>query len=341
MIQTSRPSVNGSVGGVVAEFTWRRNNEQMWPIFLVLLLAIHLLLMQIASGGPIVAICYEIRGRNTATDSSIRAGKSLAKHSLLAFLGGILSGSLLGWLAYRFGHRDYSAAVHRFYPRIWWAAFELVFYLVTMLVYWLAWDRLANGKYSRWLHRGIAIAAATNLMYHFPPLLTLMADHVRLGQAGNEAITSAEFRSLSWSAPILAKSIHFALASLIVSAACGILPVRRVGQPIVLEPTSLIQRTAATMVAVGLAIELLVGMWLVVLASPAEQSAMMGGDLMTSGCLIGGVMGSLLALQLAAGIALGDVETSRHWKCSAAFGMVIIVVLAMSAVTARVGGLAT
>ena len=69
----------------------------------------------------------------------------------------------------------------------------------------------------RFLHGSLALLAATNLLYHFPPLLTIMTM-----SAGGEIelageVDAATFRQLFSTPNVLAHTLHFWLASVAVS----------------------------------------------------------------------------------------------------------------------------
>src|SRR5215213_1093926 len=66
-------------------------------IAISLLLAAHLLCVNIAAGGPLLAAWLDLRGvRGNAIAAS--AGRSLAGTALAALLGGGLLGFVIGWL---------------------------------------------------------------------------------------------------------------------------------------------------------------------------------------------------------------------------------------------------
>ena len=82
--------------------------------------------------------------------------------------------------------------------------------------------------------------------------------------------------------------------------------------------------------------QLLVGLWLVVLAPATEQAAIMGKDSVAVVCLFGGVLLSLVALNQSAAIAMGE---GKLWQARMASAMISATVGLMILVTARLGGL--
>lgn len=283
--------------------------------------------------------------RASPADRVARAhvGKKLAKNCVFAIIAGSLLGLMMIWLATAIGERDYSSVIERFYSRVWWGVWELVTYLVAMLIYWLSWDRLSKSTAGRFLHRFVAIFAVTNLLYHFPPLLTVMVDAMNSNEAvPAEPITSAEFRGLIFQTPVLAKTLHFGFASLAIvgawlmghaSADTTIIEQTEEGEvAFVAGPP----RLGGLLATIAIVMQLLVGLWLVVLAPATEQAAIMGKDSVAVVCLFGGVLLSLVALNQSAAIAMGE---GKLWQARMASAMISATVVLMILVTARLGGL--
>ena len=313
---------------------------------LVGLLVGHLLLMQLAGAGPVACMVLEWSAVNA--DPANRAkrttvGKQLAKDCVLAIIVGSLLALAMVWIATASGERDYSNVISRFYSRVWWGGWEVATYLFAMLIYWLGWERLSKSAVGRGFHRLVAVFAVTNLLYHFPPLLTVMVDAMNSPEAvPAEPIASAEFRGLIFQTPVLAKTLHFTFAGLAVVGAW------LMGQAN--EDSTIVEqsedgevayvagppRLGALLATISIAMQLLIGLWLVVLAPATEQAAIMGKDFVAAGCLGGGVLLSLVALNQSAAVAMGE---GKLWQSRMAAGMIGVVVVLMIVVTARLGGL--
>ncbi len=322
------------------------NGGMIANLGLVGLLIGHLLLMQLAGAGPLACMILEWSGgRASPADRVTRAhvGKNLAKNCVFAIIAGSLLALMMVWMATATGQRDYSSVIERFYSRVWWGGWELVTYLVAMLIYWLGWDRLSQSTAGRCFHRFVAIFAVTNLLYHFPPLLTVMVDAMNSTDAvPSGPITSAEFRGLIFQTPVLAKTLHFGFASL---AIVGAWLMGHVGvDSTIIEHSEDGEvayvagppRLGGLLATIAIAMQLLIGLWLVVLAPATEQAAIMGKDSIAAACLFGGILLSLVALNQSAAVAMGE---GKLWQARMAAATIGITVVLMILVTARLGGL--
>ena len=302
-------------------------------IIAVILLAVHLLSIQLASAGPVMAIFLEWRSRRALESAAglYQAAERMAKHSLWAFVLGIVAGIGLGWLAVASGHRDYSIILRRFHSRLWWGIWEMVFSGAVLSVYLWVFPRFQSlGRSSRWIvivHRGLAIITVTNLLYHFPPLLSVIVDQMGVVDSV-EKVNSAEFRSLIFAPEIVAKTIHFSFASLAVAGAWAMISTKKRDAGNV--------RIGAWVATVALVAQMLTGGWLVMQASPLDRSRLMGADVITSAFLMASIVCSMLALNQTASVAMGDTRTKQVIMATAT---IVLVILLMVVVSARLGGL--
>ena len=328
----------------------------MWESWgFVVLLVGHLLMMLLAGGGPVACLLLEWSCNGTVgRDANHSVAKRLARNCIAYLIVGSLLGLAMIWVANATGQRDYAYVFERFYDRVWWGAWELVTYTVAMLAYWLAWDRLQKSNPGKWVHRCIAVLAVTNLLYHFPPLLTVMVDAMNsatinsdsAGVASAERITSSEYRTLIFQTPVLAKTLHFVFASLAVAggwlmAHCSPEPDIEEDQTDASEDSIVAMvtgppRVGSVLATIALVFQLLIGLWLVVLATPSEQAAVMGRDGLATACLLIGVLLSLVALNQSAAVAMGE---GRFWQCRSAAGLIGVAVVLMIVMTAKLSGL--
>lgn len=310
--------------------------QTIWPFAAFALLAIHLLAVQVAGAAPIVC-CLLPKGQNLP--HSDQAGRRLAKHAAVGLIVGVAIGLLLGWLAMQIHQRDYFPVLSRFYNRVWWGGWELLFSLAILLAVWLPWDYWVATKTRKIVQGLLAIIAATNLLYHFPPLLTVMADNLLneglRDTAAIERITSAEFRGLIAQPLVIAKSLHFVFAAVAVSGAWLML----------LSPSSRNSgddpaRRGALIALAAMVVQMLLGMWIVVQVPPAEQSALIGGDPVASLMLLMSVVFSLGAMNQLGSVAMDATqEMTRSQIRSAAIGVLVIATI-MIGVASRMSGLA-
>ena len=143
----------------------------MLELIVTLLLAFHLLAMNLASAGPLALFWIPApAGPLAAPESPAQAAqRRMLRWSLGAFVLGMVSG-VLQWQL--FPGEGLTEALRRFPLRaLSFAGIELLFSLVCLLT--LARDgpilRARPG-----LKKLLAVFAATNLLYHFPPLMAII-----------------------------------------------------------------------------------------------------------------------------------------------------------------------
>jgi hypothetical protein len=141
-------------------------------LLLVFVFSLHLIAVNIAAAGPFLCIALEWRATRRSDDFAGMIGRQLAGLCVVALVAGVAIGAALLWML-SIASPSYWSAIERVPAQRWWfAGGEMVFYLVCMIPYALLWDRAVN---QRWWHRLLALLAATNLLYHFPPLFTMIS----------------------------------------------------------------------------------------------------------------------------------------------------------------------
>lgn len=268
------------------------------------LLSVHLLAMNLASAGPLYSIWLGRRGCELDTSRG-EIGRKLAVFSVWVLLLGIVTG--LGQL-YFASSSGMDAAMQRLPKRgLWMATTELAFSLICLLVYAASWRALRN---HRWWHAFLALLSCSNLLYHFPPLMSVMG---RI--ASDPTWTEAEVLDRTALLPlfqrseILALSMHFVLASLAVSALAVLWLASRIDE-VDWESSALpISRRAAGMALFVTAMQLPVGIWLLISLPQSNQRAMMGGNAVASFAFVGALLLTFILLQRLVAIAIGKVES--------------------------------
>lgn len=268
----------------------------------------------------------------------------MAGHGVASLILGVGIGLLLGWMAMTQGVRDYTPVLTKFYNRVWWGGWELLFSLVIMVVYWLPWNFWTASRGRRIAQGLLTIIAATNLLYHFPPLLTVMAAElaavasVTEGATNVTAITSPEFRALIAQPLVIAKSLHFGFAAIAVSGAWLMLFHSSVqnGESSRDRPA----RRGAMIAVAAMAMQMLIGMWLVTQVPAAEQSALMGGDPIAAGLLLASIVFSLGAMNQLGTIAMDSRDESTPSQIRSAAIGVLVIATVMIGVASRLSGLA-
>ena len=291
---------------------------------IVLTLAAHLICMNVCSAGPLLTVWLERRYRRTLDPAANQLGIQLTKTVVWTFFIGIGFGFLLAGLIWLSGKRDFFDALPAFSHKIWWGVWELLTYLAAVIGYLYLWPRDRTSAARAYFHRFLAIFAATNLLYHFPPLFTAMANFENA--TPDAAVTPAQFRQIIFSHDVMSISAHFLMASIAVSGATVMLLGRRsaLGESKVTWPVI----AGARIALVATAFQFMIGMWVVLKLEPDSQQMVMGGSAIATGCLLLSVGLSFDLLNRLSSIAFGQV-TDKGIRF--AVGHMTTIVLLMSA----------
>jgi len=287
--------------------------------------------MNVASGAPILCVwlarCCRLRNNGApqrGDDADTRAiVLRLALLANWALLAGALIGFVIGVTSHFAGTSELAGVIPLFRYKIGWALVELLTSTVWMFAYWW-WYRYRPpvGAFARWSHCGLALLSATNLLYHFPTLLTVMSKSARGELPLSGRIDAAAFRQLAFRPDVLAHSVHFWLASIAVS---GVFLFWQVADNERSRSTVL---TGARFACVATALQMPTGLWLLMVTPPESQSRMIGGEPLPSVLLITSIFGAFYLLQNLAAVSFGDIEKKLTRRCS---WLLILIVLLMSA----------
>ena len=291
----------------------------MTSVLVALLLSAHLLCMNVASAGPLVCIWLDYLAAWHPIAAS--AGKWLGWKSFqLAILGALL-GLAIGWLRW---DSEFSSVLQRFSSRVTWGIAEFLFSVALLACYAAclsAWPQtMAAKRFGRSL---LSILSATNLLYHFPTLFTLIAKaHAgRIGMTGK--IDSAAFRRLIAESDVLAMTAHFGLASIAVSGVALIAFVwMQRSEEIQNESVAV---WGARIALASTVLQIPVGTWLLLVVPRIPQQRLMGGDLVGSALFILSMAGVLALLHWLAAVAFGNI--TRQSMARAIHGTLLVVVL--------------
>ncbi|HUE71695.1 MAG TPA: hypothetical protein VMP01_12485 [Pirellulaceae bacterium] len=296
----------------------------MLEILFILLLSGHLMLANVAAGGPLVCIWLEWKARGNRDPLASQAADYLATWSLGSLLGGAVVGVLLGAMLWNDAYRD--LWMERLGHKARWAIGEFGVSLAVIAGYWL-WRKARPGASAAVaaVRMFLLVFTSTNLLYHFPPLFLVAA---RLSDAGasGPAVTPALFRQEMARGEVASLSTHFTLASL---AMVGVLLLglalrhqRRGGSD---EEYGRLARWGGWIGLVPSLLQLPVGLWVLGTISATMQSRLMGSHLLATGCFLLGLLGALWLMRELAAIALGERERSQLIRVMAL--MVAVVVL--------------
>ena len=268
------------------------------------LLSVHLLAMNLASAGPLFAIW--LWGMDKNRDSQ---RQQTGLRLIWLSIGALLLGAVLGyvqWLLLR--QSGWAAAIAKLPTRaLWFGLLELLFSLLCMVG--CVWCWRAN-KSRRWLHAFLAVLTGSNLLYHFPPLMTVLSRVSRdPSWARAEVLDRATLLSLMKRPEVLALTSHFLLASIAVAAVTVLgLQSRAAADKATSPEARRIQRGSAWWAFAATLGQVPVGVWLISVLPQDEISSMMGESMIASLGLIGGLLLTFVFLQRLLTIAIGEVQ---------------------------------
>ena len=300
------------------------------PVF-----ALHLLAVNVASAAPLV--CIWLRCRETRHgDAAARAvGQYLARQSNWMLLWGSALGMVmvgLLWLGPDHRFFDLIDQHKKFlHPKLWWGLAELVFYVACMWAYVVTWERLGGGgRVRRGLHHLLAVLAASNLLYHFPPLFGVLAAlSVDPGLLDGATLERKAFLRLMGSSEVLWMVVHVMLASV---ATTGVMmmgfALRLARQSEDVTGAETVAKWGGRIALVPSIAQLLAGLYVLFHLPGAMQKQFMGGDTLTTGLFAVSVVAALALMHSLAAVALGDVQRKTIIRSMA---LLVLTVLLMSA----------
>ncbi len=279
----------------------------MLLVFLMsVVLALHLMCMNIASAGPLVCIWLDWRS-GSGNEAARRAAKFLAWKSLALLIVGTLFGLITAGALWNDAYHD---VMHKFMYKIKWGAWELLFSIVLMGLYALLVMRSAPKSFAGKVGRAaIAILTGTNLLYHFPVLFIVISEVSGGYLDVPEDVNATVFRSLMAEPSVLARSIHFWLASFAVTGVAligyGKWILKRDEQD---EVGKRIAIWGGRIALVPTLLQILVGVWVMSVLPSAMQQRLMGQDMLAASAFGLSLIGALWLMQQLAAVAFGDTE---------------------------------
>jgi hypothetical protein len=289
---------------------------------ITLLLAAHLLAMNVASAGPLIAVWLMGR-RRAGEDGGLLLGRRVLGLSLTA----LITGSLIGGALILAPNPSLRAALARFpEDAYWFAGIELLFSAVCI-------GLLMAGDWASRRPRlafCVALLGASNLLYHFPPLMAVIGELTANPRWATEERIDRDALLSLWVRPeILSLWLHFTLASFAVAAVAALRPwspsTSEDARP--MDP-DIVQRLSAW--ALGATVlQIPVGLWLLTSTAAEARESMMGSNLLASACFAGGVLAALWLLQTLLTMALGERGGVRR------AGLLLVLVTVLMSATLR------
>ncbi|MBX7167021.1 MAG: hypothetical protein K1X74_11885 [Pirellulales bacterium] len=273
------------------------------------LTAAHLLAVNLATAGPLVAQWLHRRERRNGDLAAGLTGRRLIAQSLLALVWSVLFGLLgVGLLAWLYPRAWFDTLLQVPARRLWFGAIELVFSGVCLLAYLYGWQRFSYRSAWGWLHAALPALAATNLAYHFAGLFAIVA------VAATDAGLSSEhfdFLTLVSNPEVLSRVLHNVLSAAAVAGVAMMLFARaseRYGAAS--ADVARLVTWGARVALVPTLLQTLAGMHLLLQLPEESRNLLLGGDVRTT-AMFGLSMAAALALayQLAT-TAQGETEAS-------------------------------
>jgi hypothetical protein len=316
-IAAAAPAAAYVARAVATAYNGHQMNEHVWHLSSAALLAGHLAAMGLAAVGPVVAAALGVKAQDDA-GWLLDSARRMARWSL----GALIAGALLGGALLLPNDAGLRAALGRFPTSAYaFGGAELVFSALCIGLQLAALRRPRRGL--AWL---LAIVTSTNLLYHFPPLMAVLGKLVvDPSWAAEEVLERRDLLRL-WIRPeILARWVHFTLASIAVATIAGLVVAgRHVDDATSAAAVRPWRRLAGAALAASV-LQLPTGLWLLVVGDGRSQAAMMGEDLVATASFGGAVIAALALLHTLAAVALG--ETSRTVRRRAAWLLAAVVLL--------------
>lgn len=290
---------------------------------LVALLTAHLLAVNLAMAGPLVAVWIEWRAMRAADPDAAQTAHALARSSLGAALLGIALGALLLGIRWQLDDRAYFSAVALIpHSRLWFALAELVFYIACMTAYLGLWNRWATHRV--W-HRLLAVAAALNLLMHFPALFTIVSVASTRPLLWGEVLDRAGYWRLLLDGEVASRVVHVWLAAVVVAGIVLMgLALRSSAENT--PATGVVERGAWLALAAAL-LQIPVGLWTTLELPDASQRQLLGSNWLATGLFVGSLLLALHLMHTLATLALGGAERKLVHRSAA---VVCTLMLAMT-----------
>ena len=300
----------------------------MFAAALIIILAAHLVCMNVACGAPLVAMWLEWRSRGSRDGLAASAADYLTRWSALALLAGAALGLLLGIALWTDAYRELWVTRLSYKMRV--AVIELVVSLALLAVCWL-WraSRRPGGTAGAVTRIVLLLLASTNLLYHFPFLFLVASKLSDSGQTSGAVIGAPLFRRLMLSDELPALATHFALASLAMAGLMLLglaLRIRRQGAPE--EDYARLSLWGGRVALVPTLLQLPVGLWVLSSLPATMQNRLMGNDAAATLCFLASLAAALWLMRELVAIALGERERSQLIR---AMVLMVAVVMLMTA----------
>jgi hypothetical protein len=302
-------------------------------LIVIAILSAHLLLVDLAMAGPLAALWFDRKASRGFGVPSNALASSLIRWSAVSLTAALLLGSgLLGIFWYSSDHADYFTALALIpASRLWLSLAELAFYFICLAGYGFWLKRSATRPRRRWFFRLLPVMAATDLMFHFPPLFAIVS--VLAGRPLErsrliDGLSRRDYYALLLDAEVLARVIHVWLAAIAVAGSTAIILALRNAAADERSSANPLATSAARWAGAVTLLQIPVGLWLTFSLSDGARGAVFGGDLFATTMFVSGVLCSLPLLHLLASASLGDVDAPRARRIALIMSLVVVLMVA-------------
>jgi hypothetical protein len=300
--------------------------QVLLQLLLTVGLTMHLVAMGVASAAPLV--CIALKWKQMYRDDHLAGlvGRQLAIRSMTWLLGGIVMGVILAGLLWHFQERSFFAALAAIpRRRIWFGVAELLFFLGCMGWYAWMWDRQPQRG---WLHAGLALLAATDLVYHFPPLFAAIAVLERNPALTRDELSYAEFLRVLTHRETLARTAHFLLASVAITGTMVLADAARLLRQQATGDAAGLAAWGARVALAAVVLAMLAGLFLLVELPAAERSRLLGGQWLATLFLAAGIVAAVGLLHYLMAVSLGETSRSALLAVVGLMGLVLLLMVA-------------
>jgi hypothetical protein len=176
--------------------------------------ALHLVSVNLATGGPLLALGLYRRALRRDDGAADVAGRRLLRASLHGLYAGLGFGVLSAWLWWQSHPRELAAGFHALpFSKFTFGAMEFVFSAACFEIWLRLWRRRSPRVRLTWF---IGFLGVTNTVYHFPTLFSILSVLTTRSLAEG---TTVRFVAMLGDAEVLSRVAHFLLASLAVAGA--------------------------------------------------------------------------------------------------------------------------
>ena len=297
----------------------------MLEVLLIASLSLHLLAVNVATGGPLVCLWLKRRERKQGDAAAGQLGRYLAWQSVHGAVIGIVLGSLSVGLLWLGDSENFFAAVSAVpRRRLWFGVVELVFFVVCMAVYAAGWQRIGRRP---WLHAGIGLLAATDLIYHFPPLFAAIAVLETRPELWGRELAYTEFLKLLVEPETLARLVHFLLASIAVTGALVMYYSLGMRRREAEEDAGRVAAWGGRLALAPTLLQLAAGVYLLMALPQADRARLLGGDWLAASLLAVSLLATLGLLHHLAAVSLGDAGRREVVRSLALMGLTVLLMV--------------